>query len=126
MNRGEKLSAPTKQQILAALRSGRRPVEVMREFKVSDKTVRMIRRAANLPEVCRRLTPKEKVGIAAAIRRGESNPRIAERFACDRSLIWKMACRIDTGRPSCRRMRAQRKDWNDRRVARILGVRVTL
>jgi transposase-like protein len=125
MNRGEKLSAETKQRILAALRSGRRPVQIMREFNVSDKTVRMIRRAANLPEVCRRLTREEKAGIVAAIRSGETNVSIAARFACDRGLVWKMARRINGDRLS-RRRNAQGKAMNDRRVVRILGVRVTL
>jgi transposase-like protein len=88
----------------------------MRLFDVSDKTIRKIRRAANLPEVCRRLTPEEKAGIVAAIRSGESNVAIAERFTCDRGLVWKMARRIN-GRKG--------KDMSDRRVVRILGVRVT-
>jgi hypothetical protein len=126
MNRGEKLSAETKQRILAALRSGRRPVQIMREFNVSDKTVRMIRRAANLPEVCRRLTRKEKAGIVAAIRKAESNTHIAARFHCDRGLVWKMARRINGDTLSRRRKYTQGKDMNERRVVRILGVRMTL
>src|SRR5258708_12317449 len=80
MNRGEKLNAETKQRILAALCSGQKPVEIMREFNVCDKTVRSIRRAASLPEVCRRLTREEKAGIVAAIRKGESNNLIAPPF----------------------------------------------
>jgi transposase-like protein len=126
MNRGEKLSAETKQQILAALRSGRRPVQIMREFGVCDKTVRMIRRAANLPAVCRRLTSEEKTGIVAAIRNGDSNTSIAARFACDRGLVWKMARRINGDRLSCRRKSAQGKDMNEQPVVRILGIRVIL
>jgi transposase-like protein len=126
MNRGEKLSAETKQQILVALRNGRRPVQIMREFNVCDKTVRKIRRAARLPEVCRRLTREEKEDIVCAIREGQSNTHIAARFACDRGWIWKMARRINGNALSRRRKYAQGKDMNERRAVRILGVRVTL
>src|SRR5258708_37375764 len=122
MNRGEKLNAETKQRILAALCSGQKPVEIMREFNVCDKTVRSIRRAESLPEVCRRLTREEKAGIVAAIRKGESNTRIAARFACDRGWIWKMARRVNVDRPSRRRKYVQGKDRNERRIIRILGV----
>jgi len=112
MLRGEKLSTETKGRILAALNRGRRPVEIMREFNVSDKTVRKIRRAANLPEVCRRLTPEEKAGILTAIRNEESNTHIAARFACDRGWVWKLARRINGDTLSRRRKSAQGKDRN--------------
>jgi len=90
MKRGHKLPAERKRRILAALKRGMRQVDVARKFDTSEKSIRLIRRRAGLPEIARRLTAEQRAGIVAAIQTGEGYVSIARRFHCDRSLVWRM------------------------------------
>jgi hypothetical protein len=99
MKRGIHLDANTKLAIIKALKSGQRPLDIERMFRVSDRTVARIRRQLGIADFRRRPTREERIGILDAIEKGQSSATIAATFKRSRSFICKIRHFLVATRP---------------------------